>query len=53
MLAAIYYGTQYVHRTRDKGVTWERISPDLTWYPQDHRQGASGETTSQVSGAGS
>lgn len=41
--SVIYYGTQYVHRTRDKGVTWERISPDLTWYPQDHRQGASGE----------
>ena len=41
--SVIYYGTQYVHRTRDKGVTWERISPDLTWYPQDPRQGASGE----------
>ena len=26
----IYYGSQYVHRTRDEGVTWERISPDLT-----------------------
>jgi photosystem II stability/assembly factor-like uncharacterized protein len=26
----LYYGSQYVHRTRDKGVTWERISPDLT-----------------------
>jgi photosystem II stability/assembly factor-like uncharacterized protein len=25
-----YYGSQYVHRTRDEGVTWERISPDLT-----------------------
>ena len=41
--SVLYYGTQYLHRTRDKGVTWERISPDLTWYPQDHRQGASGE----------
>jgi photosystem II stability/assembly factor-like uncharacterized protein len=41
--SVLYYGTQYVHRTRDKGVTWERISPDLTWYPQDHRQGASGQ----------
>lgn len=41
--SVLYYGTQYVHRTRDKGVTWERISPDLTWYPRDHRQGASGE----------
>jgi len=26
----IYYGSQYVHRTRDEGVTWEKISPDLT-----------------------
>ena len=25
-----YYGSQYVYRTRDEGVTWERISPDLT-----------------------
>ena len=38
----LYYGTQYVHRTRDKGVTWERISPDLTAFP-DCCQGASGE----------
>lgn len=38
----LYYGTQYVHRTRDEGVTWERISPDLTWNPPEH-QGASGE----------
>ena len=26
----VYYGSQYLHRTRDKGVTWERISRDLT-----------------------
>jgi photosystem II stability/assembly factor-like uncharacterized protein len=26
----LYYGSQYVHRTRNRGVTWERISPDLT-----------------------
>lgn len=38
----LYYGSQYLHRTRDKGVTWERISPDLTWNPP-HGQGASGE----------
>ncbi len=25
-----YYGSQYLHRTRDMGVTWEKISPDLT-----------------------
>ena len=29
----LYYGSQYLHRTRDKGVTWEKISPDLTANP--------------------
>jgi photosystem II stability/assembly factor-like uncharacterized protein len=38
----LYYGSQYVHRTRDRGVTWERISPDLTAHPECC-QGASGE----------
>jgi hypothetical protein len=38
----LYYGSQYVHRTRDKGVTWERISPDLTARPECC-QGVSGE----------
>ena len=38
----LYYGSQYVHRTRDRGVTWERISPDLTAH-SDCCQGASGE----------
>ncbi|MGH7552698.1 MAG: WD40/YVTN/BNR-like repeat-containing protein, partial [Longimicrobiales bacterium] len=26
----IYHGYQYVHRSMDRGDTWERISPDLT-----------------------
>ncbi len=38
----IYYGSQYVHRSRDGGVTWEKISPDLTARPEG-TQGASGE----------
>ena len=38
----LYYGSQFVHRTRDKGVTWEKISPDLTAH-SDCCQGASGE----------
>jgi photosystem II stability/assembly factor-like uncharacterized protein len=38
----VYYGSQHLHRTRDKGVTWEKISPDLTAF--DPRfQSASGE----------
>jgi photosystem II stability/assembly factor-like uncharacterized protein len=40
----LYYGSQHVHRTRDKGVTWETISPDLTAKPDPERtQGISGE----------
>ncbi len=40
--ATVYYGSQYVHRTRDEGVTWERISPDLTADPKGEPQEASG-----------
>ncbi|MGQ0639215.1 MAG: WD40/YVTN/BNR-like repeat-containing protein [Gemmatimonadaceae bacterium] len=39
----LYYGSQHVHRTRDEGVTWEKISPDLTWFPPERQQFASGE----------
>ena len=43
----IYYGSQYLHRTRDGGVTWEKISPDLTAHPDsglfEGAQGPSGE----------
>ncbi|MDQ6677399.1 MAG: hypothetical protein M3Z09_08900 [Acidobacteriota bacterium] len=38
----VYYCSQYVHRTHDGGVHWERISPDLTAHPEG-TQGASGE----------
>ncbi len=38
----VYHGSQYVHRTRDEGVTWEQISPDLTAFLPE-RQVASGE----------
>ncbi len=40
--AVIYYGSQFVHRTRDEGVTWEVISPDLSWNPDDKRASYSG-----------
>lgn len=38
----VYYGSQYVHRTRDGGKTWTRLSPDLTLHPEG-TQAASGE----------
>lgn len=39
--SVLYYGSQHVHRTRDLGMTWETISPDLTAKP-DCCQGISG-----------
>ncbi len=39
----VYYGSQYLHRTRDEGVTWERISPDLTANAPQYQQRSSGE----------
>lgn len=38
----VYYCSHLVHRTRDEGVTWETISPDLTANEPD-KQGISGE----------
>jgi photosystem II stability/assembly factor-like uncharacterized protein len=38
----VYYGSQYLQRTRDGGVTWTRISPDMTAHPPG-TQSASGE----------
>ncbi len=39
----IYYGSQYLHRTRDEGVTWETISPDLTANDPRYRKVYSGD----------
>jgi photosystem II stability/assembly factor-like uncharacterized protein len=36
-----YHGAQYLLRTRDEGITWEEISPDLT-YNDDSKQGKGG-----------
>ena len=38
----VYYCSHVVHRTKDEGVTWEAISPDLTANEPD-KQGISGE----------
>ena len=38
----IYMGSHVVHRTKDEGVTWEAISPDLT-ANEPGKQGISGE----------
>jgi photosystem II stability/assembly factor-like uncharacterized protein len=41
--SVVYYGSQFVHRSRDGGVHWEKISPDLTANPPGPSQGGSGE----------
>jgi photosystem II stability/assembly factor-like uncharacterized protein len=38
----IYYGSQHVHRSVDEGITWQKISPDLTWFPKGEQQEPSG-----------
>ncbi|HSR52777.1 MAG TPA: hypothetical protein VLV83_18290 [Acidobacteriota bacterium] len=48
----IYYGSQYLHRSRDKGNSWETISPDLTTNdPEKQKQLDSGGLTYDVTGA--
>ena len=48
----LYMGSQYLHRTRDHGNTWERISPDLTTNnPAKQQQEKSGGITVDNSSA--
>lgn len=50
--SAIYFGSQYVHRSPDMGDTWEIISPDLTTNDPDHQKASeSGGLTFDVTGA--
>lgn len=50
--ATIYFGSQVVHRSRDRGDTWERISADLTTNrPEWQQQAKSGGLTLDVTGA--
>ena len=42
----LYYGSQFVHRSTDRGESWQKISPDLTTNdPQLQRQKSSGGLT--------
>ncbi len=47
-----YFGSQFVHKTTDKGLTWEVISPDLTTNdPEKQKQSESGGLTMDATGA--
>ena len=48
----IYYGSQFVHKSTDRGDTWTIISPDLTTNdPEKQKQLDSGGLTYDVTGA--
>ncbi|MCH2194984.1 hypothetical protein [Kordia sp.] len=48
----LYFGSQFVHKSTDKGLTWEVISPDLsTNNPEKLKQAESGGLTMDATGA--
>ena len=47
---AVYHGSQYLHRTRDDGVTWEQISPDLTANEADKQVISGAPITRDITG---
>jgi photosystem II stability/assembly factor-like uncharacterized protein len=48
----IYFGSQFVHKSTDKGLTWELISEDLTTNdPGKQKQNESGGITMDATGA--
>lgn len=46
----VYHTSQFVHRTRDEGVTWETISPDLTAFPPERQMPSGGPITRDITG---
>ena len=50
--ATVYFGSQFVHKSTDKGLTWEVISKDLTTNdPEKQKQSESGGLTMDATGA--
>ena len=47
---AVYYGSQFLHRSPDQGASWETLSPDLTtnkpeWQEQENSGGLTPDVT--------
>ncbi|TRX57801.1 hypothetical protein FNH22_14985 [Fulvivirga sp. M361] len=50
--STLYFGSQFVHISTDKGATWKIISPDLTTNdPEKQQQHKSGGLTTDATGA--
>jgi photosystem II stability/assembly factor-like uncharacterized protein len=51
-VSTLYYGSQFLHKSTDRGFTWETISPDLTTNdPSKQKQLQSGGLTYDVTNA--
>lgn len=46
----VYHASQYVHRTRDDGISWETISPDLTAFEADKQVISGSPITRDITG---
>ncbi|MEL6851456.1 MAG: hypothetical protein AAFP92_23245, partial [Bacteroidota bacterium] len=46
----IYHCSQFVHTSRDEGVTWERISPDLTAFTKETQVRSGFPITNDITG---
>jgi len=46
----VYHASQYVHRTRDGGMSWETISPDLTTNDKTKQEASGGPINNDVTG---
>ena len=50
--STVYFGSKFVHKSTDKGLTWEVISTDLTTNdPEKQKQSESGGLTMDATGA--
>ncbi len=50
--STVYFGSQFVHKSTDKGLTWEVVSDDLTTNdPEKQKQSESGGLTMDATGA--
>ncbi|MDF4222274.1 hypothetical protein PXC01_11795 [Maribacter sp. M208] len=46
----VYMGSQFVHKTRNDGVIWETISPDLTAFESDKQVNSGSPITRDITG---
>ncbi|MGQ9619729.1 MAG: VPS10 domain-containing protein [Bacteroidales bacterium] len=48
----VYFGSQFLHKSTDRGNSWQKISPDLTTNdPEKQNQSKSGGITPDITGA--